>query len=1054
MTEVRRDDRSMDEAFSRFVRERDGDALGEVFDRAAPRLLLVAVRLVGDRDGAEDLVQQVFLEAVRGADRFQVGAPVMPWLWTILTRRAERVRNRVRSRIGDIDFVDVMAPGEGPEATAMSRELVDQIASAVESLPKPYREVVALRLLHELEPPAIANALDRPLATVHTQLRRGLERLKPRLPAGIASFLVVAFGVEAGIAQLRMQVLTQAASVTAASVPASVGASAYLSVTALKVAFLLAAVVGVAVVGLGTWGDRKSEARLGSGEELVAVGDTDSKAIVKDVDLGVVRESAGGGHGGPSSEATPKGGDVSIVARVSTAADDAPLANVRLALEPVDEPLAQPAHGFSGDEGRVRAKVKGAERGYRVLIEHPDFVGWRGLLRGPILSGSIDLGRVSMHRGAKVRLRVVDPLGHPYEGYGLKLAAATELATAGPFALVAEGAGEALLTGDGGLTDSLTLRPGVYDLRYFAAKGVQLPNHGTHRVLVPLHGVGRDLVFDVVVDRADPVRSVSGFVRDLRGRPVEARVIAPEAQISTRCHPDGRFLVPALAPGAEYSLELLDDKWRRYTVVAPSGPVATGSHGVEFVVDLSSESSLSRQRLLVLGPNGESIERAAVQIYKLLVDGGRTGWPFASSAQNSPEGGFEFEAEAGVYVAFVRPGDPSVPAQFVEFEVPARAGFSELRLREGTDVQVYVVDRSRQPVSSAKVESWWFLEGGDRMGQHRAHLLSQQGGVRDELETGGQKVLLTKSITDDSGYATLRLPPGRQMLLASHEVLIDAPRSIDVRPGGHAVEVVCERGALVDGRVSGAEAWQGDGEALQVRLSGVDGWVRRASVDASGRFRFASLPPGSYGLSLSVSPFGVWWSGPWSVTGLRSGECRTVAVDLRSFAPASVSFEVPPGVIGLRLWGEDQTACEVDVQLDGSYYAPRVPPGEYLAWMRLESRTRDGRGAFSPTRIVVRAGRDVYQRLAMPEASAVLRVEEANGSAAGLQAVYIVALGLDGQAVSKLRYEADADGVVDLDPVPSQRFRVEVRRGWKSLTLATLEVPVSGMLQATVRLPH
>lgn len=57
----------------------------------------MAIHLVGNATDAEDLVQTTFLEAIRGAQRFTPGRPVMPWLASILAHRAANHR-RSRSR--------------------------------------------------------------------------------------------------------------------------------------------------------------------------------------------------------------------------------------------------------------------------------------------------------------------------------------------------------------------------------------------------------------------------------------------------------------------------------------------------------------------------------------------------------------------------------------------------------------------------------------------------------------------------------------------------------------------------------------------------------------------------------------------------------------------------------------------------------------------------------------------------------------------------------------------------------------------------------------------
>ena len=65
----------------------------------------------------------------------------------------------------------------------MAAEARDEVREAVAQLPEPYREVVALRFFGELSLAEVAEATGRPINTVKTHLRRGLERLRPIVAA-------------------------------------------------------------------------------------------------------------------------------------------------------------------------------------------------------------------------------------------------------------------------------------------------------------------------------------------------------------------------------------------------------------------------------------------------------------------------------------------------------------------------------------------------------------------------------------------------------------------------------------------------------------------------------------------------------------------------------------------------------------------------------------------------------------------------------------------------------------------------------------------------------
>ena len=96
-------DKTIDRSFQRFVRRGDVEALGRVFDAAAPELLGIAFRLTGAAPDAEDVVQATFLTAIERAETFEESRRAMPWMLGILLNHARSLRRArhlggVRSR--------------------------------------------------------------------------------------------------------------------------------------------------------------------------------------------------------------------------------------------------------------------------------------------------------------------------------------------------------------------------------------------------------------------------------------------------------------------------------------------------------------------------------------------------------------------------------------------------------------------------------------------------------------------------------------------------------------------------------------------------------------------------------------------------------------------------------------------------------------------------------------------------------------------------------------------------------------------------------------------
>ena len=84
--------------FERFAARGDVAALGEVFDRTAPRLLHLAMHLAHSAEDAEDLLQATFVLAMKKAATFSKGEPLLPWLSGILAGEARNLARRNQHR--------------------------------------------------------------------------------------------------------------------------------------------------------------------------------------------------------------------------------------------------------------------------------------------------------------------------------------------------------------------------------------------------------------------------------------------------------------------------------------------------------------------------------------------------------------------------------------------------------------------------------------------------------------------------------------------------------------------------------------------------------------------------------------------------------------------------------------------------------------------------------------------------------------------------------------------------------------------------------------------
>lgn len=168
------------------IRAGETSALGELYDRYTPLVFPVALKIVGSREEAEDVMQEVWLQVWRTAASYDATRGALPaWLLTITRSRAlDRVRSRsARDRREEQvrnDAPVAVTPANHTEH-ASSREAVRR---AFDKLEPHHRQVLELAYWQGLSQTEIAERMKTPLGTVKSWTRQALRDLKGALPEG------------------------------------------------------------------------------------------------------------------------------------------------------------------------------------------------------------------------------------------------------------------------------------------------------------------------------------------------------------------------------------------------------------------------------------------------------------------------------------------------------------------------------------------------------------------------------------------------------------------------------------------------------------------------------------------------------------------------------------------------------------------------------------------------------------------------------------------------------------------------------------------------------
>ena len=161
-------------------------ALRELYDLTSSKLYGVALRVVSNREWAEDVLQEAYLNIWRIAGDYRAAlSPPMAWMGVIVRSRAldfrrRRVSDRADAGLELDDAISETVAGNSadPMDTTQASEQAWALHECLRKLETRQREVVSLAYLRDLSHGELAQQLKLPLGTVKTWIRRGLEQLR------------------------------------------------------------------------------------------------------------------------------------------------------------------------------------------------------------------------------------------------------------------------------------------------------------------------------------------------------------------------------------------------------------------------------------------------------------------------------------------------------------------------------------------------------------------------------------------------------------------------------------------------------------------------------------------------------------------------------------------------------------------------------------------------------------------------------------------------------------------------------------------------------------
>jgi RNA polymerase sigma-70 factor, ECF subfamily len=186
--------RLADEDLVALVVERDADAFEAIFDRHSGPAYSLAYRMCGDRQLAEDVVQETFTALWRGVGSFQSGrGSLRNWLLAATRNRMiDAFRSRTAKQSADVPdegIAETLVSESDTYAEASALTEAREVRAALVELPDDQRTVIELAFFAGLSHSEIAAKLGLPAGTVKGRMRLGLMKLRLALGSTASSVL-------------------------------------------------------------------------------------------------------------------------------------------------------------------------------------------------------------------------------------------------------------------------------------------------------------------------------------------------------------------------------------------------------------------------------------------------------------------------------------------------------------------------------------------------------------------------------------------------------------------------------------------------------------------------------------------------------------------------------------------------------------------------------------------------------------------------------------------------------------------------------------------------
>lgn len=158
----------------------DEQAFRKLYEKTSPALLGLCMRMLKDRNKAEEVLQEAFVKIwYHAAEYHEERGRVSTWLTSIVRYRAlDALRSQLPQHSADAEMLETASDEPGPLQWLVTGDEMNAFQGCLEQLSGEQKQLIVLSFIEGLTHQQLTQRVDSPLGTIKSWIRRGLQSLR------------------------------------------------------------------------------------------------------------------------------------------------------------------------------------------------------------------------------------------------------------------------------------------------------------------------------------------------------------------------------------------------------------------------------------------------------------------------------------------------------------------------------------------------------------------------------------------------------------------------------------------------------------------------------------------------------------------------------------------------------------------------------------------------------------------------------------------------------------------------------------------------------------